>query len=248
MNRNAIGLTLISLTLASGIVLGRDSNDSTIGLTAKSSASIAQEIELQSFTHVARIPADSDTGTIRFEKAKMVRVPTRIAYTINPSYCEGLAFRDPGGSAYCPYMQTGSPATAYEVTYSYVGKPLASDEYGGRNFTFQVYFRPDELAPEVRQALTEKKLNRADFAGYFKVDTFREPATRMVIDEAKSHFCDGNFVDGAWTHTDAGCNDEIQLKAAARLSDYITVRVDAGAAVVSRVSTKSGPTPSFARK
>jgi hypothetical protein len=41
MNRNAIGLTLISLTLASGIVLGQDSND---------------QIELQPFTHVARIP------------------------------------------------------------------------------------------------------------------------------------------------------------------------------------------------
>ena len=227
MNRNAIGLTLISLTLACGIVLGQDSNDSTFGLIAKSSASTAQEIELQPFTHVARIPADSDKGTIRFEKAKMVQVPTRIAYTINPSYCAELAFRDPGGSTYCPYMETGSPATAYEVTYSYDGQPLGSDEDGGRNFTFQVYFRPDELAPEVRQALTEKKVGRADLAGYFTVNTFREPARRMVIDEAKSHFCDGNFVDGAWTHTDASCDDEIQLKAVARLSDYITVRVDA---------------------
>jgi hypothetical protein len=138
MNRNAIGLTLISLALASGIVLGRDSNDSTIGLIAKSSASTAQEIDLQPFTHVARIPADSDTGTIRFEKAKMVQVPTRIAYTINPSYCEGLAFRDPGGS-----------------------------------------------------------------------------------------------VDAMWAHTDANCNDEIQMKAAASLSDYIAVRVDPVSGVLS---------------
>ena len=72
------------------------------------------------------------------------------------------------------------------------------------------------------------------------MNTLREPATRMVIDEAKSHFCDGNFVDGAWTHTDASCNDEIQLKAVARLADYITVRVNAGSALVGRISTEKG--------
>lgn len=248
MNRNAIGLTLISLTLASGIVLGQDSSGPTISLFAKSSASTAQEIELQPFTHVARIPADSDTGTIRFENANMVKVPTRIAYVIDSTCCREVALRDAGGSMYCPQEHVGSPVTAYEVTYSYIGQPLTSDEYGGRNFTFQVYFRPDELAPQVRQALAEKKLGRADLAGYFTVSTLREPVRRVAIDEAKSHFCDGNYVDGAWTHTDASCNDEIQLKAVTSLSDYTTVSVDAGAAVVARVSTKSGLTPSFARK
>jgi hypothetical protein len=79
MNRNAIGVTLISLSLASGIVLGQDSND---------------QIELRPFTHVARIPADSDTGTIRFETAKLVQVPTRIAYVMNSTYCRELAMPD----------------------------------------------------------------------------------------------------------------------------------------------------------
>jgi len=241
MNRNAIGFIFISLTLASGIVLGQDSNDSTITLSAKSSASTAQEIELQPFTHVARIPADSDTGTIRFETVKLVQVPTRIAYVMNSTYCREVVMRDPGGSMYCPHEQMGSPAMAYEVTYSYIGQPLTSDEYGSRNFTFQVYFRPDELPPPVRRALIEKKVGRADLAGYFTVNTFREPAWRMMIDDAQSHFCDGNFVDGAWTHTDASCNDEIQLKAVALLSDYITVRVGAGSALVGRVSREKGP-------
>jgi hypothetical protein len=233
MNRNAIGVTLISLSLASGIVLGQDSND---------------QIELRPFTHVARIPADSDTGTIRFETAKLVLVPTRIAYVLNSTYCRELVMRDTGGSMYCPHGQMGSPATAYEVTYSYIGQPLTSDGYGSRNFTFQVYFRPDQLAPRVRQALTETKVDRSDLGGYFTVNTFREPVRRMVIDDAKSHFCDGNFVEGMWTHTDASCNDEIQLKAVGRLSGYITVRVDAGSAVAGLVSTEKGHAPSFGSK
>jgi hypothetical protein len=165
-------------------------------------------------------------GTIRFERVKMVRVRTRITYTMNSRACEELAFRDPGGSMYFPYMRTGPPATTYEVTYSYIGQPRASDEYGGRNLTFQVYFQPEELAPEVRQALTERKRDRARLAEYFTVNALRGPVRRIVIDEAQSHFCDLNFVDGMWTRSDANCKDEIYTKATAGLSDYITVRVD----------------------
>ncbi len=126
--------------------------------------------------------------------------------------------------------------------------PLASDEYGGRNFTFQVYFRPDELAPKVRQALLEKKWSRADFAGYFQVNTFREPVRRIVIDEAKSHFCDGSLADGAWTHTEANCQDEIHMNAIASLSDYVTVRVDPVSAMAGRVATEEGLPLSAGRK
>jgi hypothetical protein len=149
---------------------------------------------------------------------------------------------------YCPSVQTSSPAVAYEVTFSYVGQPLASDEYGVRNFTFQVYFRPDELAPEVRHALAEKKWNRAEFAGYFQVNTFREPVRRIVIDEAKSHFCHGSFADGAWTHSEANCQDEIHMKAIASKSDYITVRVAPVSAMAGRVPTEKGLLPSVSGK
>jgi hypothetical protein len=248
MIRKAIAFTLITLPLATGIALGQESRNTTATLAARSDASRVQVKELQPFTHVAQIPADSDKGTIRFEGAKIVQVPTRITYTMDPRYCEEVAFRDPGGSMYCPSLQTGSPATAYEVTYSYIGQPMPSDEYGGRYFTFRVYFRPDELAPEVRQALAEKKWNRADFAGYFQVNTFREPVQRTVIDEAKSHFCSGSFADGAWTHSETNCQDEIHMKAIASPSDYITVRVDPVSAMAGRVSTEEGIPPSVGRK
>jgi hypothetical protein len=75
MNRNAIAFTLVTLSLASGIALGQESGK-------------------QPFTHVAWIPADSDTGTIRFETAKLVQVPTRIAYVMNSTYCRELAMPD----------------------------------------------------------------------------------------------------------------------------------------------------------
>lgn len=222
MIRNTIAFTFLTLSLAAGIASGQESRHTTITQ------------DLQPFTHLARIPADSGKDTIRFEGAKMVRVPTRIASTMDPAYCEALAFRDPGGSMYCPAIETGSPATAYEVTYSYIGQPLASDEFGGRNFTFQVYFRPDELDPRVRQALIKKK-NRADLAGYFEVSTVQEHVRRIAIDEAKSHFCDGNYVDGTWSQSVAACQDEIHTTAIYGPSDYLTVRVEPVAALAGHV-------------
>jgi hypothetical protein len=247
MNRNTIAYTIITLNLAASIALGEESG-TTVTLPAGSGGSSVQIRDSQPFTHLAQIPADADKGTIRFERAKVVQVPTRITYTMDPSYCEELAFRDPGGAMYCPSVQKGSPAVAYEVTYSYVGQPLASDEYGGRNFTFQVYFRADELALEVRQSLAEKKWNQADFAEYFQVNTFREPVRRILIDEAKSHFCNGSFADGAWTQSEANCQDEIHTKAIASWSDYITVRVDPVSAMAGRVSTEKGLPPSVGGK
>lgn len=73
INRFASALTLVTLNLAAG-------------------AARAEE-PLLSFTHVARIPAGSDTGSIRFEKAKMVRIPTTVAYAGDSQYCSEIAFR-----------------------------------------------------------------------------------------------------------------------------------------------------------
>jgi hypothetical protein len=245
MNRNTIASAMITMSFAASIALGEEFNNTTVTLPAGSGASSVKTRNSQPFTHLAQIPADSDKNTIKFQSAKIVQVSTPISYTLNPSYCEELAFRDPGGSMYCPSIRTGSPATAYEVTYSYVGQPLTSDGYESRNFTFHVYFRLDELTPEVRRALAEKKRNRADLQGYFTVTAFQEPVRRIAIDEAKSHFCDGNLVDGAWTPSDSNCEDEIHMAAITSPSDYITVRVDPVLAAVGRASTDKGVTPSL---
>ena len=231
MNRSIIAVVTITLSFAAG-ALGGESSNGTVGLSAQSSGPSVQTKDSQPFTHLAQIAADSDKGTIKFQSAKIVDVPTRVTYTMNQRYCEELSFRDPGGSLYCPYTQTSESVTAYELTYSYIGQPLPSDGYADRKFTFQVYFRPDELPPQVRRDFTAKKPNRTDFAEYFKVSTVQEPARRIVIDETRSHLCDGNFLDGAWTHTDANCNYEIYTKVVATPSDYITVRVDPVSAVV----------------
>jgi hypothetical protein len=208
MKRIGSALTLVTLSLAAGAARGQEN--------------------LQSFTHVARIPADSDTGSIRFQKAKMVRIPTTITSTTNLEDCKDLAFRDPGGSMYCSFARTGTPAAAYEITFSVVGPPLASDEYGNRSFTFEVYFRPDELAPDVRQAISNGKWSRGDLAGSFKVSTSREPERKIVIDEAESHFCARDFLYGSWTTSDANCKDQVQYKALDVPSDYVTVKIVPG--------------------
>ena len=213
----ASALTFVTLSLAAGAARREETLQP-----------FTQVAHLQPFTHVARIPADYDTGSIRFQKAKMVQLPTTITYTTTPEYCKDLAFRDPGGSMYCSSARTGTPATAYELTFSVVGPPLASDEYGNRNFTFTVYFRPDELTPDLRQAISNGKRSRSDVAGSFKVSTSREPVRKIVVDEAESRFCAGNFLAGSWTTNDANCKDQVHYKTPAVPSDYITVRINPG--------------------
>jgi hypothetical protein len=222
MKRIASALALVTLSLAAGTARGEET--------------------LQPFTHLARIPANSDTGSIRFQKAKMVQIPTTIAHITNPKYCQDIAFRDLGGSMYCSSARTGTPATAYELTFSVVGPSLASDEYGNRNFTFTVYFRPDELAPDVRQAISNAKRSRSDVAGSFKVSASREYVWKIATDEAESHFCAGNFLDGSWTNSDANCRDQVHYKALAAPSDYITVRIDPSPAPAGLASANKAAT------
>jgi hypothetical protein len=85
---------------------------------------------------------------------------------------------------YCPAKRGESPAPAYEVTYSFTGQPLASDEYGNgySTYQFQVYFRPEELTLALRRTLSAGKPNRAELASYFKVTTARLPVQARVID------------------------------------------------------------------
>jgi hypothetical protein len=181
--------------------------------------------DLYPFTHVASIPADSDPASIKFEKVKGTKGFTERKSTMDPGYCYDLQFRDPGGSMYCPSVQEESPALAYEVTYSFTGQPLASDEYGNRNFTFQVYFRPEELPQALRTAIFAGKVKRAELGTYFNVATSRMPIREAVIDEANSSFCDGNYMDGNWIQKDPKCQGKVSFKIVTIPSDYITVRV-----------------------
>jgi len=186
----------------------------------------AQTEDAHPFTHLAYIPANSELGTIRFEGIKRVNVPARIEHVADAHFCAELAFSDPGGSLFCPYTRTESVTAAYAVTYSFTGQPMASDEFASRRFALEVYFRPDELAPEVLQAVSARKPDRTEMAGYFAVKTYREPVHRVVIDSARSSLCPGSYRDGVWTHNDQSCQDDIHYTAITTPSDSVTVRVD----------------------
>jgi hypothetical protein len=181
--------------------------------------------DLNPFTHVVRIPADADLSSIRFEQAKLVMVPTKVRFAENARYCEQLAFRDPGGSLYCPYAAFEGTTPAYEITCSYDGPAMTSDEFGGKHFTFFAYFRPEDLTAATRRMFSGKKAARSDLAAVFHLTSSREPERRVVIDETNSRFCEGNYVDGAWQRKDAQCDEIIKYKAVTVPPEYVTIRI-----------------------
>jgi hypothetical protein len=215
---------------------------STLSSAESANKLVSTVAELNPFMHFAYIPEDADQSSIRFEKARMVVVPTRIRYSYDASACAELAFRDSSGATGCPNLHTEASAEAYEVTYSFSGPPLASDESGNTHFTFHVYFRPNELGPDVRQLLSaNKKHNRADVAGSFAVSARHEDVQSVTRDETKSQLCGGSFVDGNWSQYDGNCRDKSIYKIVAGLANVITVRVDPSglrsAALASKAST-----------
>jgi hypothetical protein len=229
--------SIAGAALLGGAVLAVPAAAGEPGDTARATVAVqtSQTQELWPFTHFARIPADSDPATIRLEKIGSVRVPQLVQYTADAAYCRDVAFRDPGGSMYCPEPRTIGTAAAFEATYSYTGQPLASDEYHAGRYTFQVYFQPDELAPEVRTVIETGKWKATYLAEYFMLNTDPERVHRAVIDESQSNLCEGNFVDGNWTHTDPACRDRIVYTTATVLSGYLTVKVDP----ISRLSAQA---------
>jgi len=202
--------------------LRADESNNAIATARASGAPETQTEVLNPFSHSAQVPVQADLNSIRFEKLKMVKVATQVNYT----GCDGLGFGEPPASVDCPHVQTGEFIAAYETTYSYKGEPLASDETANRDFSFSVYFRADELPQDVRRALSDKKLSRADLAGYFSVNTHRDLVRRTVIDPTQSHFCAGTYVDGAWTDANAGCQDVVSFTTTEVPSDLITVNVE----------------------
>ena len=150
-----------------------------------------------------------------------------MTFETNANYCQEVElFRDPGGSMFCPQEKAGSPTTAYEATYSFDGLPMASDEFGGTYYLFHIYFRPEELASYVRNALKNRKLSRAEKATYFRVSTSRENVRRVVIDEEQSEFCETTHLFGHFHPIDRNCREKIVYKTITTPSDFIAVRVD----------------------
>ena len=145
MTRHSIQIVIIGSALA---LLASAANSGQDLVTAK---------DLDPFTHVVRIPADAEQSSFRFEQVKLVKISTKVGFAENAAYCEQLAFRDPGGSLYCPYAAFDGTTPAYEITYSYDGPAMASDQFGGKHFTFRAYFRPEDFS-----AATQKMVKIRD--------------------------------------------------------------------------------------
>jgi hypothetical protein len=126
---------------------------------------------------------------------------------------------------FCPEVEPTAFELAYQVTYSYTAPPLASDEHADRHFTFTIYFLPEELDARQLTALSERKPALA--AEYFEMTTSRDLQRRIVIHEAASTFCEGNYIDGSWTHIDPKCEDKVAFKLITQPSDYLTVKLRA---------------------
>ena len=199
-----------------------------MGSTAAAApAGAGETVELtdpRPFTHVAYIPTGADLSSIRFEGIHAVKVAVNRRQISGASDCE-QPWSEPGGSMYCQHSEEGAYAPAYRVTYSYRGQPMASDEYGNTYFTFDVYFRPDEIGPELRRALSSGKIGRRVAAEFFALSTYRGSVQEVLVDIANSSFCDGSYVDGNWVHAETKCEDRIAYIDVASASPYIAVRV-----------------------
>jgi hypothetical protein len=181
--------------------------------------------DLQPFTHVASLPAGSDPSSIKIESIKAMKVATKRRSITKQQFCDE-PWLEPGGSMYCQSTTDESSESAYRVTFSYRGQPMASDEHGNSYFTFSVYFRPTEMSPRLRNMLDLGKVRRVPLAELFEITTAAGFLQQVVMDEANSTFCDGNYQDGNWIHTNPACEDEIAYKNVVSPSPYLTVRVD----------------------
>ncbi len=125
--------------------------------------------ELHPFTNQALVPASAETGSIRFEGIQAVKVYTKAEVKDNVSYCGQAANREPGGSMFCPEVKQVAPERAYRVAYSFLSARSASDEHGGRLYTFMVYFRGDQLPAALRAAVDARRIKGVEAASYFQV-------------------------------------------------------------------------------
>lgn len=206
-------------------------------VSAKDGAAV-EIAHLQPFANIAEIPVGSDLSSIRFEGIKLVKVATRRTSITDTGYCEE-GYREPGAFMHCPSAQDGSLVPAYQITYSYNGPPISGSEYGSTHFTFSVNVRPEDLNPTVRQTISEHKMSQTTATEDFKLTTYRGLVPRIVIDDANSVLCAGNYIDGFWTRADRNCEEKLSYKTVAAPAGYIVVRVDP-AASIANLSSASG--------
>ena len=167
--------------------------------------SAVQVDDTSPFTHVALIPATVDPSTIRFERIKMVEVSS-VMKTTTDKDCVNNAqkYIHPDGSN-CQSSTPVARVKAIQATYSFDGPALAGDDSQSRSM-FAVYFRPEELPVDG----PVDKLKRDRAAALFDVSTSRPVVQAKGIDTQNSHYCAGNYVDGAWTQSDPKCHDDLK--------------------------------------
>ena len=183
---------------------------------------IVQISDLQPFTHTAYIPVDSDLSSIKVEGIKMVKAATKLRSVTKPRDCDHPG-GEPGASPNCTRTTYASRVPAVQVTYSY---RAPSDESGSAWFTFNVYFREDEIDPRLRRALSTGKISRSAAAELFEITMDKGSIEELVLDEANSILCEGYYVDGSWVHANPKCEDSVTYRKVASPSPYITVKVD----------------------
>jgi hypothetical protein len=218
-----------AVVVAGGLVLAIRMNPSTstkdghgtIAAPVEATRQAGQLDQLSPFTHVASIPAIVDPSTIRFEKLRMVELASKTKTTTNAQDCKDRQFRDPDGTS-CQGIAVVERVKALEATYSYNGPVMSAGETIPGRETFSVYFRPEEVAVDGRV----EKLKRDQAASLFQVSTFRPMVEQKVIDKQRSHFCEGNYVDGNWVRKDPNCQDQVQYISQTAPSQYLTVQVD----------------------
>jgi hypothetical protein len=195
---------------------------------AKASTGVVISVEsIKAFTHYTFISADADLKSIRFQGVKKIRLATKVRSTLDPAYCENeSADAGAGGSLLCPRIEAMDYEPSYQVTYSYQGPPLSSDEYGDKRFSFSVFFRPEELDGSIPGSFLRNKRAAAES---LRVITSSEMAERLVIDEKASTLCPGHYADAEWVPDDANCQDKVLLRVLTTPSDYVRVSVEAPA-------------------
>jgi hypothetical protein len=220
-------IAIMSLGWTSAAVTAEKRTNEDASSVAVSKQGEAMEIsDLQPFAHTAYIPVGADLSSVQFESIKAMRVYTKRHSVTNEQFCAKRLGAEAENSPDCPHTTYKLLVPAYQVSYSFQAQPTASDESGSTYFTFSVYFRPGELDPFLSRALSSGKLSRTAAADFFRLTTLRDSDQQIVIDLAHSTFCQGNYVDGNWTHTNPKCQDNVGYREANSPSSYITVKVD----------------------
>jgi hypothetical protein len=227
MNKTKIMLfAAAAIIIAEGLVIALRTNApastqegrGTIGATP------SQDRELDPFTHVASIPATVDPKTIRFQKLKMVDLASKTQTITDSQDCKERGFRDPDGKN-CEAVKVLERVKAVQVDYSYLNPEYSTSEgevIPANRQTFSVYLHPEELPVSG----PVEKLSREQAESLFQVSTSRPVIEQRVVDEGRSHFCEGNYVDGNWVQKDPNCRQQMEYTTRTAPSQSWAVTVD----------------------